>query len=282
MKRYLTIINLLLTGAVIYLSVDTFYKITATRLDTIPAAFRHKQQKANLGPEAIPPPDTYKTVTDRNLFNTSADSAAPPKQMAIEALKKTALKLKLWGTVAGDDGKAYAVIEDAAKREQNLYRVGDTIQNAAVKMILREKVVLHVSGKDEILSMEEVKSTGTSGRSFARRPDAGSSPKQKIVLKQSQLAEALQDTDALMKQARVRPHFKDGKPDGLMVTGIRPDSIFRKMGLRNGDILVGVDEADITSADDALKFYEGLKSSSEIKLQIKRRGRTRTLEYTIE
>ena len=282
MKRYLTIINLLLTTAVIYLCVDTFDKIAATRADTNPAVDRRQKQKVNTGAEIPPLPESYRAITDRNLFDTKTEAAAPPKQMAIEKLQKTTLKLKLWGTVTGEGGKAYAVIEDPAKREQNLYRIGDTIQNAAVKIILREKVVLHVSGKDEILSMEEVKSTGTSRPAAARRRAARPSPTQKIVLKQSQLIGALQDPGALMKQARVRPHFKDGKPDGLLVTGIKPASIFRKMGLRNGDILVGVDEADISSIDDAMKFYQGLGASSEVKLQIKRRGRMRTLEYAIQ
>ena len=66
----------------------------------------------------------------------------------------------MWGTVTRLDGKAYAVIEDTKTREQNLYRTGDAIQNATVKMILREKVVLTVGEGDEILTMEDVAKGG--------------------------------------------------------------------------------------------------------------------------
>ena len=86
----------------------------------------------------------------------------------------------------------------------------------------------------------------------------------------------------MMKQARFRPHFKDGKSDGLLLTGIKPNSIFRKMGLRNGDVIMGVDENDVKSVDDAMKLYENIKSSSSAKLQIRRRGRTITMEYAIQ
>jgi general secretion pathway protein C len=142
--------------------------------------------------------------------------------------------------------------------------------------------VLSVDGKDEILEMEKMES-GPSARIPQRARTAAVPPStQRIVLKQTDLTEALEDVNALMRQARFRPYFRNGKPDGLLLTGVRPNSIFRKMGLRNGDIIMGVDEQDIKSVDDALMFYQNLKSSSSAKLQIKRRGRSRTMEYTIQ
>jgi general secretion pathway protein C len=52
---------------------------------------------------------------------------------------------------------SYAVIEDKKATGQNLYRVGDRVQDALIKMILREGVVLDVGGgKDEILQIEEM------------------------------------------------------------------------------------------------------------------------------
>jgi general secretion pathway protein C len=85
-----------------------------------------------------------------------------------------------------------------------------------------------------------------------------------------------------MKQIRIRPNFKNGKPDGLRLTGIRPNSIFYNMGLKSGDVIMGVDGKNIESVDDALKFYQSLQSSSRVQLQIKRRGRLKTIDYRIE
>ena len=108
----------------------------------------------------------YKTITKRNIFNSSAEKIVAPvveKKVDLDNLQETNRKLKLWGTVTGQDEAAYAVIEDSKAREQNLYRAGDTIQNAVVKLILREKVVLRVEDRDEILAMEE--NRGRAGRS---------------------------------------------------------------------------------------------------------------------
>ena len=85
-----------------------------------------------------------------------------------------------------------------------------------------------------------------------------------------------------MKQVRIRPHFTNGEPDGLRLTGIRPNSIFYKMGLKSGDIITGVDGKDIESVDDALEFYKSLQSSAKVKLELNRRGRLQTLNYNIE
>jgi general secretion pathway protein C len=66
------------------------------------------------------------------------------------------------------------------------------------------------------------------------------------------------------------------------LTGVRPSSIFYKMGLKSGDIIIGVDGKNIESVDDALKFYQSLQSASKVQLELKRRGRPKTIEYNIE
>ena len=119
----------------------------------------------------------------------------------VEGLQQTNLKLKLWGTVTGNKEEAYAVIEESGKRQQNLYRVGDSIQNATVKLILREKIVLSVNGKDEILDIEKAVSRGRKAAiasktaSGARRAGTAQRPlrAQKITLRRSQIETALQD-----------------------------------------------------------------------------------------
>jgi len=54
------------------------------------------------------------------------------------------------------------------------------------------------------------------------------------------------------------------------------------MGLRNGDIIKGVEGEEIQSMDDAINFYSKLKSASNAALQIKRRGQLRNIVYNIE
>ena len=54
------------------------------------------------------------------------------------------------------------------------------------------------------------------------------------------------------------------------------------MGLRNGDVIIGVDGTTIESVDDALKLYENLQSSTAVQVQLRRRGQLKTIDYKIE
>ena len=282
MKRYLTILNLLLITALVFVGVNLFFKATTASLTySPPVDDRPASHKVPAIEQKQQPVSNYSAIAKRDLFKTGPAPVDTSKEVNLEDLKQTELNLKLWGTVARQSGKTYAVIEDTKKREQNLYQVGDTVQDAVVKMVLREKVILNVNGKDEVLEMEKLESAAV-----AAAPPPGAPPararSRKIALKREQIQDAVSDLNSLMSQVKIRPHFKDGQPDGIALSNIRSNSIFRKMGLRNGDILMGVNEQNIQSVDDALGFYNNLKSSDNVSLKIKRRGRMNTIEYTIE
>jgi general secretion pathway protein C len=109
-----------------------------------------------------------------------------------------------------------------------------------------------------------------------------SSYPRKIKLKADQVEKAMENLGELMEQATLRPHIEDGQSAGISITGIKPNAIFRKMRLRNGDIITGVNGDAIESVEDAVKVVEQLSSGSDIQLQIKRRGREQSLDYNIE
>jgi general secretion pathway protein C len=288
-NRYFQIANILLITLGVYLCVNAFYTIVVSRLDSGTFSRAPQDQVSPAPVERPSPPLTaYKAITKRNIFNTgTAEAASAAEKIDIEKLKETDLQLKLWGTVIGQNERAYAVIEDTKAREQNLYRAGDTVQTAVVKLILREKVVLSVDERDEILAMEEIKGSrrGTrriaSATSSARKLPVSSYPR-KIRLRSQQVEKALENLGQLMEQATLRPHIENGQPTGISITGIKPNAIFRRMRLRNGDVITGVNGNSIDSVEDAVKFVEQLSSGSNIQLQLKRRGRDLTLDYTIE
>lgn len=284
-KHIFMLIDIILITTACYLCVNGFYKLLSGGKGRA-SSFLSSERKSMVGDtisESNKPLSHYKNIVSRNLFNTKAVAGKTDTKLDLEKLKQTDLKLKLWGTVTGQAGSSYAVIEETGNRKQNLFRVGDEIQNATVKAIHREKVVLDVDGRDEVLAMEKVSSSRSSGvRQTAKSSSPGSSQGMKISLQRSQIDAAMENVTDLMSQIKVRPHFSDGKPDGIMLSSIQPRSIFRRMGLRSGDIITGVDGKEIESVDDALQFYENLSSSSNLKLQLKRRGRETTIDYAIK
>ncbi len=280
--RYYTLLNLLVLSVVIYGGVDIFYTLAGSKLTRV------KTGQITTEPFRDPVPlekrqafDHYLAAANRDLFGAVQDSGEGPSEFKMEDLEPTALNVALLGTVSGDHQNAVAVIQETAKRTQSLYKEGDTIQNATIIKILRGKVILRVGDKNQILTMEE-QSPSSRQRpevSGSIRPSRPSEPGTTITLDRSMVAESMENLNELISQVRVQPHYKDGQADGLMLSQVRPNSIFTKMGLRNGDIIQGVDGEPITSPDEIMELYEELKSGSSMSLQISRRGQEKMLNY---
>jgi len=285
-KRLFLLVDLVLIALAVYLGVQGIYRVVASRLDTLPPTSTAQSASVAIQQADLPPYSEYRAIAQRNLFKTVTGSEKANEDVVLDNLEETELKLKLWGTFASDaPERSFAIIEDENKREQNVYKIDDTIQNATVKMILAEKVVLSVSGSDEVLQLQ--KRTGSSSTSLGRttayvRSTAATSSVQttRISLRRSQVENAMENLSDLMTQVTVNYQNKDGV-EGLSLSNIKPNSIFRRMGLRNGDVLVAVEGQPLTNADQALQLYENLKSSDSASVEINRRGRSRIIQYRI-
>jgi membrane-associated protease RseP (regulator of RpoE activity) len=81
---------------------------------------------------------------------------------------------------------------------------------------------------------------------------------------------------------RVVPGIRDGKSDGIVFYAIRPNSLFAKLGLANGDRIHAINGIDLSSADKALEVYTKLREAASLQLSITRRGKPTELTYTIK
>ena len=104
----------------------------------------------------------YTIITKRNLFGKVQEKpvAPPPEPKPEPIVTATKLDLTLLGTISGKKEESRAFIQGKikGKQKQDIYYVGDTIQNARIKEINRGQIILTVNGKDEVLLMKESKS----------------------------------------------------------------------------------------------------------------------------
>lgn len=262
-----------------FLAVDIFYKTVDSTLARVQKEKVLTENVALRNVAGKPSLSSYNVISERNLFGTMGKEVKE-REIDLENLEETDLNLALLGTIVRGGTLDYAVIEEKDKRKQGLFRVGDAVAGAEISRIMRGKVVLSVEGRDEILIMEEpsTKSNGSRELAALTPPAAKSS----INVAKEEIDSALEDMSKILTQARVRPYFSEGEADGFMISRIKKGSIFEKMGIRNGDIIQGVNNEPIKSPDDMLELYKGLKSGSQINLNIKRRGKEETLEYVFQ
>lgn len=281
--RYYTILNLLVLGIVIYGGVNIFYTLAGSKLtdeaEQHIATERFKVAPAQEKRRAL---SHYLGAAKKGLFGKVKETASG--ELETEDLEPAELKVTLLGTVSGDSKNAVAIIQEGSRKTQSLYKEGDSIEEATILKILRGKVILRVGDKNQVLNMEEnARSSSAPERSrspVSGRPQRGRSTT--ITLDRSTITKSLDDINGLLSQVRVRPHYKDGKADGLMLSQIKPNTVFTKMRLRNGDVVQKVNGKPITSPDDIMEFYEELKSGSSVSLDIARRGRNRTMSYSFK
>ncbi len=283
MKSLFTILNLFFIAAMAYCLVETGYNNLVPQNFTLPGqkVYNIKAQTLNSGQnkQGIDKKLTN-IIVKKNLFKVEIEQKDEPlvelekEEKKSETLEPTKLKLVLWGTVTGQEN-VYAVIEDKKVRKQALYQIGDLIQGAELKKILRNKVILLFQGKDQFLEVQANSRNDTGFRNLKE-----TLPVEAVPVKRALDHDALDDIGSIMRQIKFRPHFSEGEPDGLMVYGIRPNSVFREIGLRNGDIIKDVNGVAIVSKNDVSGLFAEIEDQEYLKITLFRRGKVKELTYT--
>ena len=240
--------------------------------------------------------NTYSLISRRNIFNSrytgeTSGTGGGSGQKTSAPLKKAELNVKLIGTVSGSRENSFAIIEDGSTRTQLLYQIDDTIQEQArIIDISRCKVVLARDGNQEVLECpeegapEEKSAAVAYGEGTERTvPAAGVKmiSETEFLIDQNEVESAMNNINQLLTQIRVVPSFQDGKPNGFKVFAIKPDSLFSKVGLKNGDVIQKVNGRDISSPETALQAFQDLRNEKSISVEMLRRGGPQSLRYEI-
>jgi general secretion pathway protein C len=295
----LYLLLLLLIGYLGFQAVQTI-QFARLEVDAVAASDPAGVRPASPSPASIRPLSDYQVIWQRNLFNITLSKESDKKdEISLEkiALAKKDLGLELVGTVVADDPKlSRAIIDNRKTREQEAYREGDSAGKVKIKKILRNNVVITTSEGDELLTVEIRESAKRSAsskpsKSIGSRPSASQqTPRSRpskastrsIKLDRDEVEASLSDIEALEEKVRLTPYMQGNQPSGFRISNIPADSILRKMGLRSRDVIVGVDDDEITSPDQASGFFEKLAAGGDVTIKVKRRRRTRQINLSIE
>jgi len=252
------------------------------------------------------PLEGYRRIWERNLFNIArAGDSETEKQIAIEevVLAEKDLGLKLVGTVMADDaGLRRAFIDNSKTRRQKAYHEGDAVGGVRIKKILRNRVIVGTAEGDRLLMVgiggatEGGDSESLNSTRYAQQIPAGVQYPQQVAgrrlpglsfkLSHEEVLASLADIDKLEQQLNIAPFVKDDQPAGFKIGNIPPDSILRKMGLKSGNAIMGVNDETITGPEQAAEFFKTLAQGGEktVKARIGRgvRSRTRYFHLIIE
>lgn len=93
----------------------------------------------------------------------------------------------------------------------------------------------------------------------------------------------LANPDAYARHARIVPAMRNGQPDGFKLYVMSSGSIWRAIGLANGDTIRSVNGHDLSTPDKLVALYTRLKDATELQILVGRRsGGDETIRITIK
>ena len=252
-------------------SVQSLSLLTLVLLVWLLALFNPRLIEAQAEPPSTYPRSgaaTEPTRAPRASQQLPEDPGSKPPTLPSAALD---LSWKLVGTAVADDPAVRcAIIEDRSTRSQRAYQEGGYLGDYLIKTILDGEVVISTGTGDAVLSMFR-----------GQKADALPFPQQIAQVPREEVASALPDETQLIREIGVRPRFEGGRPAGFVIYNVEPESIFGRMGLQDGDVIVGVNGRSFTTTQPTVEFYGALKQGGVVSLEVKREDGTRRLSFEI-
>jgi len=194
----------------------------------------------------------------------------------------------LLGTVQGSFRESFALIQKISSKEERVFRRGDTVFNAGPLVTVKKEYVEILTGRERTKIFTPVAAATqaspspppagvpTAANTLAAQTSAGN-----YVVDQRALNASLDNIGQAMTDARLLPSMKDGKVEGFRVSEVKPQGIFGTIGIKNGDVLLRMNDFPIDSPEKAIQSFASLKGQSRIRLDLIRDGQPTTFNYDI-
>jgi general secretion pathway protein C len=291
MPRTVTIINILLGIVIIALLAGIATERLSARLGKTFLPKNGAPAAPSSAPSRTEELTFYAPILTEGLFGKATQGSLAVisnSPAAAQAAPVTApSELMLLGTVVGSFRETFALVRHTTKQEERVFRLGDMVFDAGrLAEVGRERAFIVINNKKvELLTPmtppaaspppQQAQGTPQTVTAVART-GAGS-----YVIDQRALTAALDNPAQAMSDARLLPSQKDGKVEGFRATEVKPNGVFGMIGIKNGDVLLRLNDFPMDSPDKALQSFIALKGQNRLKLDIIRDGQPQTFNYDI-
>lgn len=292
MPRTVNIINFLLGIAIIALLAGIATERLSARLGK---AVLPKAGSTAAAPSSIPSRTEdfsfYAPILTSGLFGKATQGPLTPITNAAAAMQAAAITaptdLMLLGTAVGSFRETFALVRHMTKQEERAFRLGDMVFDAGrLAEVGKERAFIVINNKKvELLTPMTPPASPDAGQPAPGTPQAAaavaSTGAGSYVIDQRALNATLDNPAQAMSDARLLPSQKDGKVEGFRASEVKPNGVFAMLGIKNGDILLRLNDFPMDSPDKALQSFIALKGQNRLKLEVIRDGHPQTFNYEI-
>lgn len=232
----------------------------------------------------------FAPILEKGLFGKATMGKLTPIVKEVPtagAVAATAVTdLVLLGTAIGSFRETFALIQKTSSKEERVYRLGEKVYDAGPLLTVKaDSIDIDLNGKRTPVFMPSVASPQASGAATPSGTMPGTAVSQtgagSFVIDQKALNATLDNIGQAMTDARLLPSMKDGKVEGFRVSEVKPVGVFGMVGIRNGDVLLRINDFAIDSPEKAIQSLAALKGQTRLKLDLVRDGQPATFNYDI-
>jgi general secretion pathway protein C len=296
MPRWILPLNILLGLVIIGVSALIAADLIGSKLSTLSP--QKAQNAAPLAPAAQANEDltAFAPILEKGLFGKATQGKLTPVAQANAAQKPGAATaapapavgdLTLLGSAVGSFRETFALVAQGSSHEERVFRLGENVFSAGPLVSVKKDVAeILVGGRRVKIFSPNAPGSQGGGQAMAAAPQPGGglaaqAGSGNYVVDQRALNAALDNIGQAMTDARLLPSMKDGKVEGFKASEVKPQGIFGTIGIRNGDVLVRMNDFPIDSPEKAIQSFASLKGQSKVKLDLIRDGQPTTFNYDI-
>lgn len=199
--------------------------------------------------------------------------------------KQNNLNYEIILTATSVGSKNFALIKLNGK--SYVVSTGQSVEGIKVKKIERDKIVLIINNEDKIIKIgQKIGNISNQSNKQANNPSLNLPPLESILpsnkIPKSELERLTSDPGIMFTQIRLIPFVENGQTKGFRFDWIQDSSLFQKMGIQVGDVLVAINNQQITSGEDAFRILQIIRNEPNFKITILRNGKTLDLNYFVE
>jgi general secretion pathway protein C len=198
---------------------------------------------------------------------------------------------QLLGVIAGLPQISFAVIHTLHDAKTGVFQVGEKVSGTADVLAIRSREVelLHDGERkviklpalgDGLAAMNADRWNRTAGEQIA--DGVKKIGDREYVVSSEVIDNAFNDMGKMLRGARIVPQLENGKISGFKVQRIKKDSLYKTIGLENGDILHRVNSIEIKGPEDGLRLLQELRTAKSISIDITRKNSRQTLSYVVK
>ncbi len=233
---------------------------------------------------------SYAIILEKNPFGS------PKKLEPLTAAQSTDSKqglpsnLLLVGTVVGPKKLSYAIFEDktqpAPLRQVVIAYGKDVLGYGKLTKIERASVELSQGADIYKITLVPFKNDARPSRT-----DEGVTPRSSLaekigdkeyLLNRRKVDQTLENPEQILTDARLLPNIQNGKQEGFKMLEVKPGGLYESLGLKNGDILLRVNDLEISNPEVAIQAMTALKGMNRVNLDIMRDGAKFSMSYEIK